>query len=185
MKSKFTKINLFQIQTLRLLAIWKYYLITGLLSTIFILYSITHTDFDAARNWLLGMGHGASEAGVLIKYCMSLPRQVLQSTEIKSVNAARVSGDYMLSRDNWRIGLSAYFASSLGLASFKDTFWTSVENPDHPFYYDCMIGDNSDPNTPWEVIYRYNGYRSKTSTNAYAILEGLLKILLVSILFVI
>ena len=109
------------------------------------------------------MGQGASVNNVLIKYCMSLPRQILSSVQVESVNAARVSGDYRLSRDNWRIGLSSYLATSLGLAAFKDTFWSSPVNTEHPFYYDCMIGqDEQDPNVPWTIAYRYDGLRSKT-----------------------
>ena len=46
------------------------------------------------------MGHGAEAAGIWIKYCMSLPRHILQSSQISAVNAARVSGDYMLSKVN-------------------------------------------------------------------------------------
>ena len=52
----------------------------------------------------------------------------------------------------------------VGLSTFKDTFWSSKSNPDHPFYYDCMIGENVvDPNVPWTVTYRYNGPHSRTS----------------------
>lgn len=111
------------------------------------------------------MGIGAERNNIHIKYCMSLPRQLLTSVMTTSVNAARVSEDYRLSEDNWRIGLSTYLASALGLASFKDTFWSSSINEDHPFYYDCMIGeDESDPNVPWSVTYRYSGPHSVSST---------------------
>lgn len=88
---------------------------------------------------------------------------MLTSVEIEAVNAARTSGDYRLSRDNWRIGVSSYLSSALGLATFKDTFWSSETNSDHPFYYDCMITtEEADPNLPWEVSYRYDGLRSVT-----------------------
>lgn len=110
------------------------------------------------------MGTGAELNNILIKYCMSLPREILTSAMISSVNAARVSGDYRLSLDNWRIGLSSYLSSALGLAAFKDTFWSSDVNPDHPFYYECMIGEDVvDPNIPWAVSYRYTGPTSRTS----------------------
>ena len=110
------------------------------------------------------MADGAAKNNIWIKYCMALPREILTSVMTSSVNAARVSGDYRLSKDNWRIGLSTYFSSSLGLAAFKDTFWSSPINTEHPFYYDCMIGsDEQDPNVPWTVTYRYDGSISKTS----------------------
>ena len=95
--------------------------------------STTHEDFYAAYNWLYEMGHGAKENNILIKYCMALPRHILTSAAIESVNAARTSGDYRLSKDNWRIGLSGYMSNSLGLYTFKDSFWSSPRNPDHPF----------------------------------------------------
>ena len=45
----------------------------------------------------------------------------------------------------------------VGLATFKDTFWSSDTNPDHPFYYDCMIGEDvTDPNIPWTVSKKSN-----------------------------
>jgi hypothetical protein len=45
----------------------------------------------------------------------------------------------------------------VGLATFKDTFWSSETNPDHPFYYDCMIGEDvTDPNIPWTVRKKSN-----------------------------
>ena len=40
---------------------------------------VTHTNFTAARDWLLLMGAGAAEEKVALQYCMSLPRHVLQS----------------------------------------------------------------------------------------------------------
>ena len=98
----------------------------------------TKKDFETAENWLLQMGQGASQHNVFIKYCMSLPRELLTSVQIDSVNAARVSGDYRLSQDNWRIGLSSHLATALGLAAFKDTFWSTGVNKEHLFYYDCM-----------------------------------------------
>ena len=29
--------------------------------------------------------------------------------------------------------------------------------------YECMIGDEADPNVPWTVSYRYNGYKGVSS----------------------
>ena len=64
-------------------------------------FRCTRRDFSAAATWLLQMGSGATRNNIDIKLCMSLPRQVLASAQIESVNAARVSGDYRLSKDNW------------------------------------------------------------------------------------
>lgn len=49
---------------------------------IYIYRSITHTDLNAARSWLLEMGRGASVEDIELIYCMALPREVLQSAEI-------------------------------------------------------------------------------------------------------
>ena len=54
--------------------------------------------------------------------------------------------------------LSIFFC--VGLATFKDTFWSSDTNPDHPFYYDCMIGEDvTDPNIPWTVRKKSNVHK--------------------------
>lgn len=42
-------------------------------------------DVNAARNWLMQMGQGASMNDVTIQYCMSLGRHILQSLEIPAV----------------------------------------------------------------------------------------------------
>ena len=150
----------------------------------------THTDFSLARNWLLQMGKGAALANVTVQYCMTLPREVLQSSEIAAVKRLRspsnkkyqyfwlnfltfircifttnllphslahssppsltyslspvtielinlwlasfflrASGDYILSKDNWKIGITSLMASSLGLVPFKNVFWSSKSNP--------------------------------------------------------
>jgi hypothetical protein len=58
--------------------------------------------------------------------------------ESPAVGRVRASGDYLLSRDNWRLGLSSLLAGGLGLAPFKNVFWSSGRNPGNPLYYDCM-----------------------------------------------
>ena len=54
-------------------------------------------DPEVGRNWLTQMGHGAALAGIDIQYCMTLPREVLQSVETTSVTRVRASEDYLLS----------------------------------------------------------------------------------------
>ena len=117
---------------------------------------------------------------------MALPREILSSVQIESVNAARVSGDYRLSRDNWRIGISTHLATALGLAAFKDTFWSSTVNTEHPFYYDCMIGeDEQDPNVPWTISYRYDGPRSKTRKLSFLFVLSPITYVLTSLQFLV
>lgn len=47
---------------------------------------------------------------------------------------ARVSQDYHLEPEQWRIGMSSILASALNLAPSKDTFWTTEKQPGNPLY---------------------------------------------------
>ena len=47
-------------------------------------------DFNAGKIWLLQMGAGAELDGITVQYCMSLPREILQSSEVENVRRARV-----------------------------------------------------------------------------------------------
>lgn len=47
---------------------------------------------------------------------------------------ARVSQDYHLEPEQWRIGISSILASALNLAPSKDTFWTTERQPGNPLY---------------------------------------------------
>ena len=76
--------------------------------------NVTHTNFTAAKDWLQQMGSAALNNNVTLQYCMSLPRHVLQSSAIASVGRLRTSGDYILSKDNWRIGITSLLSESLG-----------------------------------------------------------------------
>lgn len=74
-----------------------------------------------------------------------------------------MSGDYILSKDNWKIGATTLLATSIGLSAFKNVFWTNQENPGNKFYYECMEAkNNTDPNQPWTLEYRYTGYLNST-----------------------
>ena len=67
-----------------------------------------------------------------------------------------------------------FFFLCVGLATFKDTFWSSDTNPDHPFYYDCMIGEDvTDPNIPWTVRKKSNAKCSKLYIPRYILRYGL------------
>ena len=125
------------------------------------------------------MGHGAALAGIDIQYCMTLPRELLQSVETTSVTRVRASEDYLLAevrsytldvssyasdnkyfsfKDQWRMGITSLMVEALGLRPFKDVFWTSSSNPGNNYYYDCMEVDlPANPNVPWPLNYRYVG----------------------------
>ena len=91
-------------------------------------------NITLGRNWLLQMGAGSRKAGVLVQYCMPYPRHLLQSVEIPNVVQVRASGDNVPGDDgNWRIGESDLLAFALGVAPFKDTFWTVPVESGNPY----------------------------------------------------
>lgn len=65
---------------------------------------------------------------------MGLSRHMLQSVELPAVTAMRVSGDYEPGLDQWKIGYASSWAYALGLSPFKDTFWTTTNQPGNPRY---------------------------------------------------
>ena len=56
----------------------------------------------------------------------------MQSLEIDSVTQIRVTNDYetnwMYGEEQWRLGISSIFSAALGLAPFKDVYWTTSKN---------------------------------------------------------
>ena len=77
---------------------------------------------------------GAKNHDINLLYCAAQPRQMLQSVEIDNVVSIRASGDYEPSNKNWHTGLSNIWTYALGLAPFKDTFWTSKVENGNPAY---------------------------------------------------
>ncbi|CAG5110825.1 Oidioi.mRNA.OKI2018_I69.chr2.g5182.t1.cds [Oikopleura dioica] len=86
------------------------------------------------RNWLLQMSQAAEANGISILYCMAFSRHMLQSVELQNVVSIRSSGDYEPGNRQWDISISAIYTHALGLAPFKDTFWTTPKQPGHPGY---------------------------------------------------
>ena len=98
--------------------------------------SAATSDVSVAERWLTQMAHGASKAGITIQYCMPWPRHLLQSVSFPAVTQARASDDYQPGMNNqWKIGLSSLLYSALGLAPFKDNFWTTQYQPGNPYGY--------------------------------------------------
>jgi hypothetical protein len=79
------------------------------------------------------MGEAAAKVGINIQYCMSLPRHILTALEIPRVTHTRASNDYALHimhiEEQWTIGISSMFADAIGLAPFKDVFWSTSVQP--------------------------------------------------------
>lgn len=95
--------------------------------------NITTENVRVGSTWLRQMGKGARKAGINIQYCMSPSRAALQTVEIPSVTQARTSDDYLSSPDQWRIGISSHIADGIGIAPFKDNFWTTSVQPGNPY----------------------------------------------------
>jgi hypothetical protein len=81
------------------------------------------------------MSDAALAHKVTIMYCGTLPSHYLASTALPAVTQIRATDDYQPSFDQWRIGLNSLLASSLGLAPFKDTFWSTERQPGDPDWY--------------------------------------------------
>jgi hypothetical protein len=97
----------------------------------------TLTDIHLGHQWLTSMGEAAEKLGINIQYCMSFPRHILQALEIPRVTQTRVSYDYaeQLNGDEqtWPIGISSMFADAIGIAPFKDVFWSTSIEPGHSY----------------------------------------------------
>lgn len=95
---------------------------------------VTRSNVTAASSWLAAMATAAEGLGLTIQYCMPLPRHMLESTRFHGiVTNARASGDYHAGADNWNIGLSSLFYWALGVAPFKDDYWTTEVQPGSPY----------------------------------------------------
>ncbi|XP_071097695.1 uncharacterized protein [Haliotis cracherodii] len=123
-------------------------------------------NLELGQRWLEQMGKGAQKNGMTIQYCMSLPREALQSLTVPTVTQARASDDYQLLDDQWKIGITSLFAYSLGLAPSKDTFWTTEIQPGNP--YDRKNGSHT---TPGDVS------RNKNATEPYPMIQTLVAVL--------
>jgi hypothetical protein len=80
------------------------------------------------------MGDAADKLGINIQYCMSLPRHILHALQVPHVTDARVSFDYTYQlynqKQTWAIEIPSIFADAMGLAPFKDVFWSTSIQPD-------------------------------------------------------
>ncbi|XP_070579108.1 uncharacterized protein [Ptychodera flava] len=94
----------------------------------------TVQNITVTRNWLIQMGNGASKNNINILYCMPMPRHILQSVEVPAVTLVRASGDYKAGNNQWRIGVSSILDDAVGLAPFKDTFWTTTDQPGNTYH---------------------------------------------------
>ena len=91
-------------------------------------------DVSLGSLCLIQMGQGAAKAGVKIQYCMPYPRHLLQSVEIPTVVQARSSTDNTPgSTLHWLVGESDLLLYAVGLAPYKDVFWTTTVQPNNTY----------------------------------------------------
>mgnify|MGYP001034620616 CR=1 FL=1 len=97
-----------------------------------------HTDIQLGHQWLKSMGDAADKLELNIQYCMSLPRHILHALETPRITQTRVSFDYtyqIKGQDpTWAIGIPSMFADAIGLAPFKDVFWSSSLQPNSSYH---------------------------------------------------
>lgn len=100
-------------------------------------FSPLMTDLSLGKRWLTQMGNAALKYNITLQYCMSLSRHVLQSLEIEAVTQVRVTNDYATNwqygGQQWRLGVSSIFSSSVGLMPFKDVYWTTAMQNGNPY----------------------------------------------------
>jgi hypothetical protein len=100
-------------------------------------FSPLQTDIYLGHQWLMSMGEAVDKLNISLQYCMSLPRHILTALEISRVTHTRVSVDYALHlagiAQQWNIGISSMFADAIGLALFKDVFWSTSTQPGHSY----------------------------------------------------
>jgi len=87
------------------------------------------TSVTVPEQWLSSMDKAATANGVSIAYCMPLVSEYLASTLYPSVTQIRATTDYIANSYQWKIGVNSMLAWSLGMAPFKDTFWSTKFQP--------------------------------------------------------
>ncbi|XP_050418345.2 uncharacterized protein LOC126831737 [Patella vulgata] len=93
-----------------------------------------NTDVYLTKNWLNQMGNAAQKNGITLQYCMAFPLHILAALEIPTVTQARVSADGVPGNTNgWKIGITSLFPQAMGIAPYKDNFWTTEYQPGNPY----------------------------------------------------
>jgi hypothetical protein len=95
------------------------------------------TNVTLGRQWLVDMGAGAEAAGVSMQLCMAYPRHALATLEMPTATQIRASDDHVPgagprggdSTIQWQMGYSSMLAWAIGLAPFKDNYWSTAQQP--------------------------------------------------------
>ncbi|KAK7089407.1 hypothetical protein V1264_024716 [Littorina saxatilis] len=92
------------------------------------------SDVDLGARWLNQMADGARKNNMSVQYCMANSRHIMQALENSVVTQARASDDYSPGSAQWKIGISSIFAYAMGIAPFKDDFWSTTVQPNNPYH---------------------------------------------------
>ncbi|KAK6165978.1 hypothetical protein SNE40_022777 [Patella caerulea] len=103
------------------------------LNTNFDSINATVSDVVSGKTWLMEMGNAARKNGLTLQYCMSYPRHAMAALEIPVVTQARAFADNRPNTDHWTIGVSSILAEALGIAPYKDNFWTMEVQPQNRY----------------------------------------------------
>ena len=93
------------------------------------------TNITLGRQWLVQMGAGAAAADVTMQLCMSYPRHTLQSVEMPTVTQVRASDDHVPGKNGgssptqWNLAYSSLLSWAVGVAPFKDNYWSTAQQP--------------------------------------------------------
>jgi len=90
------------------------------------------TNVTLAGAWLRQMGEGAESAGVSMQLCMAYPRHTLASIQMPTATQIRASDDHVPGwevQSQWKLGYSSLLAWAVGLAPFKDNYWSTALQP--------------------------------------------------------
>ncbi|KAH3797073.1 uncharacterized protein LOC127837128 [Dreissena polymorpha] len=90
-------------------------------------------NLTLGTTWLTQMAYAAEDSNIFIQYCMSNPRHAMQAVMYAAVTQARASDDYHPGSNQWAIGISSIFAAAMGVAPYKDTFWSTEVQPGNPY----------------------------------------------------
>jgi hypothetical protein len=97
------------------------------------------SNLTLAATWLGLMDAAAAQLNVTVQYCMAQPQHVLQSAALPRVTNGRASKDYNADRDQWSyFPLNAMLYGAVGLAPFKDDFWSTPVQPGNPWGESCV-----------------------------------------------
>ncbi|CEL94500.1 unnamed protein product [Vitrella brassicaformis CCMP3155] len=87
-------------------------------------------DVNLLARYMSLMTMTAGEYGVAVQLCMPYPRHIMAAVQYNPVASIRASDDYTPGNLQWDIGITAPIIRSLGIAPFKDVFWSTNATTD-------------------------------------------------------